>query len=198
MAVIAKGRVPVWSLLPLQHPFFLAWHGHCTDISWISLENWSVWKEGGWSGWINCTAMQRDLSAHGRGTPQRWTKRWCCCFLAGPCCLTPAVLGHGSTMLTKGTQFTVKQGGRSRSHSLHILAPTAFWCPPLFLLDSFVMARRGGQGVGSWLLPRQPAVLLTWLHRNPPTLGTKAGVWKHLFGQCTPRGAHLIPCHVVS
>lgn len=89
-------------------------------------------KESGWSGWINYTAMQRALSAHGRGTLQRWMERWRCCFLAGPCCLVPAALGHGSTKLSKGIQFTVKQGGRSCSFSLPIL--TLLFGAPLYLL----------------------------------------------------------------
>lgn len=83
-------------------------------------------KEGGWSGWINYTAVQRALPAHGRGTPQRWMERWRCCFLAGPRCLMSAVLRQGSTRLSKGIQFTVKQGGRSHSLSLPVLTPTAF------------------------------------------------------------------------
>lgn len=120
----------------------------CSELGW---KTDLTEKEGGWSRWINYTAMQRALSAHGRGTVQAGMKRWCWCFFAGTSCLMPAVLGHSSMRLSKGIQFTVKQGDRS-------LFPS--WLQLLFV-SAFVLAGLIHNGAerrcGRWELTLAPA-----------------------------------------
>lgn len=172
------------SFLPVQSPFFLAWHGQNTDIQ--CEPTWNTYlsvRAGVWSGWINYTSLQGAVWGREK---KRDTAEMNGLVVLLPCravaALWSAFLGHSSTRLSKRIHLNSWARRQVTFPLSSHPCSSCFECPRLCLLDSFTMAQRG---VGNQPLPQEPANSFAQLHRNLSAFGAQAHVCKLLFSQCT-------------
>lgn len=131
------------SFLPVQSPFFLAWHGQNTDIQCEPA--WNTYlsvRAGVWSGWINYTSLQGAVWGREK---KRDTAEMNGLVVLLPCravaALWSAFLGHSSTRLSKRIHLNSWARRQVTFPLSSHPCSSCFECPCLCLLNSFTMHR---------------------------------------------------------